>query len=203
VVEMGLVTLAVLAGGEGVRMGGAKSGLRIGGVAILQYLLERLDWRGPALLVSGVGNERPVGWELFDREVTDAVKGEGPLRGVLTALDGAETEVVALVTVDMPGVGREHVEWLAGQLGDGAGVMMSRVVEGVERVEPFPCVFRKGVRASVARRLGEGRRSVHSLGEEAGVKVVPAPVAWRERVWVNLNFPEDLEGFEGGDGTRS
>ena len=202
-VEMGLVTLAVLAGGEGVRMGGAKSGLRIGGVAILQYLLERLDWRGPALLVSGVGNERPVGWELFDREVTDAVRGEGPLRGVLTALDGAETEVVALVTVDMPGVGREHVEWLAGQLGDDAGVMMSRVVEGVERVEPFPCVFRKGVRASVERRLGEGRRSVHSLGEEARVKIVPAPLAWGERVWVNLNFPEDLEGFAGGDGTRS
>jgi molybdopterin-guanine dinucleotide biosynthesis protein A len=107
--ELSRVTLAVLAGGMGVRMGGAKSGLRIGGVAILRYLFQRVDWAGPTLLVSGVGNEGPAGCELFDGEVTDAVTGEGPLRGVLTALEGAGTDVVAVVSVDMPGVGRAQV----------------------------------------------------------------------------------------------
>jgi molybdopterin-guanine dinucleotide biosynthesis protein A len=92
------------------------------------------------------------------------------------------------------------VEWLVDQLGEDVGVMMSRVVEGERRVEPFPCVLRKGACAMVARRLGEGRRSVHSLGEEEGVKIVEAPAGWGEGVWVNLNFPGDLERFEGGSG---
>jgi molybdopterin-guanine dinucleotide biosynthesis protein A len=133
---------------------------------------------------------------LFDREVTDEVGGEGPLRGVLTALEGAGTEAVAVVTVDMPGVGREQVEWVVGQLGDSEGVMCAREAG---RVEPFPLVVRKRVRPVVERRLGEGRRSVHALRDVAGVRVVAAPVEWGERVWVNLNRREDLRAWDEGD----
>ncbi|MCW3005326.1 MAG: hypothetical protein JWQ20_4624, partial [Conexibacter sp.] len=146
------------------------------------------------------GNERPVDWELFDAEVTDAVGDQGPQRGGLTALEAARTGVLAVVTVDMPGVGREQIEWLVEWLGSGEGAMVSRVIAGVERAEPFPCVLRAGARGMVERRLAGGRRSVHSLGEEEGVGVFAAPASWGEGVWVNLNCPEDLARFEGGRG---
>src|SRR5690349_21350151 len=109
---MGDVTLAILAGGEGARMGMPKGGLHIGAEPILAYLLRQIAWEGPTLLVTAPGRERPRGWELFDREVVDPVAGQGPLRGVLTALEQASSDVVAVATVDMPGVGGEQILWL-------------------------------------------------------------------------------------------
>ena len=88
------VTLAVLAGGEGSRMGRPKGELLVRGRPILVHLVEQLAWRGPTLLVTAPGRERPAGGERFDREVVDAVAGEGPLRGLLTALEAATTEIV-------------------------------------------------------------------------------------------------------------
>jgi molybdopterin-guanine dinucleotide biosynthesis protein A len=188
------VTLAVLAGGRGSRMGGPKSRLVLGGRAILEDLADRFAWRGPTLLVTSAGNERPPGWERFGAEVTDEREGEGPLRGVLTALEHAATDFVAVVTVDMPGVGPAEVEWLAGRL-TGVAVMGVREVDGVKRVEPFPLVVRGAAREMIGRRLAAGLRSVYALREEAGVAVVTTPAAWPGRVWANLNRPEDLEAF--------
>jgi len=188
------VTLAIVAGGRGVRMGGPKSGLVIGGRPILEYLLERFAWRGPTMLVSGIGNELPVGWERFDVEVTDAVADQGPLRGVLTALENARTELLALVTVDMPAVTAEMVERLIAEVrGDerAMGAMFSRAIEGGTQIEPFPCVLRRGIRDLIARWIEGGKRSVHGLADE-GVKVVRTVDEWGEGVWRNLNFPGDL-----------
>jgi hypothetical protein len=80
--------------------------------------------------------------------------------------------------------------------------MMSRVVEGAVRVEPFPCVGRRSAAGMFGRRLAQGRRSMHSLVEDEGVRVFEAPAGWGEGVWVNLNFPGDLERFEGGRGLQ-
>ena len=58
----------------------------------MEYLLEQLGWLAPTLLVTAPGREKPPGREHFAREVVDAVAGEGPLRGVLTALEATETQ---------------------------------------------------------------------------------------------------------------
>src|SRR3954469_12653277 len=103
------VTLAILAGGEGSRMGRPKGLLRVHGRPVLEYLLERFDWPGPTLLVTAPGRERPPACELFSCEVQDPVAGLGPLRGILTALESARTPLVVVTSVDMPGVGREQL----------------------------------------------------------------------------------------------
>jgi molybdopterin-guanine dinucleotide biosynthesis protein A len=192
------VTLAVLAGGAGTRMGMPKSALQINGIPILRYLLERFGWPGPLLLVSGPGNERPPAWELFDREVTDAVAGEGPLRGTLTALENASSELVALVSVDMPGMTREALDFLIEAMGGDArmlGTMFARKIQGSARVEPFPSVLRREARDIIARRLAAGDRAVHELTNERIVTLAP-PAEWGEEIWANLNRPADLEAFE-------
>jgi molybdopterin-guanine dinucleotide biosynthesis protein A len=193
--EQSNVTLAVLAGGRGERMGGPKSGLVIGRRPILEYLLDRFGWEGPTMLVTGIGNEKPVGCERFDVEVTDSIAGQGPLRGVLTGLENCGTELMAVVTVDMPGVTGEMVGRLIGEIQrdvDAMGAMYERMIDGVARIEPFPCVLRRGILAVVQRRVLAGKRSARGLCEEE-VKVVEAGAGWGEGVWRNLNFPGDLE----------
>ena len=48
------VTLAILAGGEGSRMGKPKGHLEIAGKPILAYLLDQIGWPGPTMLVTAI-----------------------------------------------------------------------------------------------------------------------------------------------------
>lgn len=210
--DLSNITLAVLAGGEGRRMGVAKGRLNIGEKPILLYLLGRFAWPGPTLLVTAPGREHPPGWEAFGGEAVDPEPGLGPLRGVQTALENAATDELLVTTVDMPGVGAEELRWLAATFRarrtDGmapAGMMTERAAgtasQGAARqVEPFPAVFHRSAGEVIGLRLRHGRLSVHGLATEPGFLVVPSPAAWGGRCWVNLNRPEDLERYLRGGG---
>ncbi len=196
--DLSTCTLAVLAGGQGSRMGRPKGLLTVGGVPVLARLLARLAWPGPTLLVTAPGRERPPAGDRFDAEAVDPVAGQGPLRGVLTALETAASAVVVVVVVDMPGVTAAQVQWLAGQLGQGLGVMCDRDDGGRRQVEPFPLAVRTAATDAVRRRLAAGRRSVHGLAGEPGFAVHPAPGDWPASAWANLNTPADAARFDAG-----
>jgi molybdopterin-guanine dinucleotide biosynthesis protein A len=187
-------TLAVLAGGAGSRMGRPKGMLEINGRPILAYLLDRIDWSGPTMLVTAPGRERPPGAERFDSEVRDDVEGEGPLRGVYTAITHATTPVVVVMAVDMPLVARADLEWfvkeLSARLG-AAGVMASRGGE----IEPLPCALRPALALGlVSDHLASGRRALHGLAKDSEVKLADAG-ALPDRVWTNVNTPAEWERF--------
>jgi molybdopterin-guanine dinucleotide biosynthesis protein A len=193
--------LAILAGGEGSRMGMPKAMLKVRGKPILQYLCDEIRWPGPTLLVTAPGRERPPACERFDREATDAVAGEGPLRGVLTALESVATPLLVVTTVDMPQIRSEHLRWLVAQLisqpTSVLAVMTSRAVpkRGMQ-TEPFPCAMRPALRDIVRPRLGRGERSVWRLAKDPNVMIVPAPASWPPGTWTNLNSPDDLRELE-------
>lgn len=184
-IELADVTLAVLAGGEGSRMGRPKALLDVNGQPILAWLLDRFRWPGPTLLVTAPGREHPPAAERFDREVFDEIAGQGPLRGVLTALDACRTDLLLVTTVDMPNVGAKQAHWVVAQLGDHAGVMCRRG----EQVEPFPLVLRRATRDAIREMMNIGERSVRSLSRSVCTVVSPE---WADDVWTNLNHPDDL-----------
>jgi molybdenum cofactor guanylyltransferase len=196
-INLSQVTLAVLGGGQGRRMGTAKANLRIGERSILEYLLKTLDWPGPTLLVTAPGREKPPGWELFSREAVDAV-ARGPLGGIVTALQNAETEHLLIVPVDMPCVGREQFRWMLNRLiqkPENIAAMGKRLLEGREEIEPFPLACRASARGTIEQELARGKGSVRALAEIAGVVVHSMPADWPAAVWTNLNTTEDYEAF--------
>lgn len=97
-------------------MGKPKAWLRVGESSILGWLLDRLQWAGPTMLVTAPSVDPPPDRERFGAHVVDPPGGLGPLRGVLTALEAAATEVVVTIAVDMPLVQRCHLEWLTESL---------------------------------------------------------------------------------------
>jgi molybdopterin-guanine dinucleotide biosynthesis protein A len=184
------VTLAILAGGEGSRMGKPKGELLVGGRPILQYLLDRFAWTGPTLLVTAPGREHPPGWGGFGAEVIDPVGGQGPLRGVLTALENATTDRVLITTIDMPGFDALHLRWIVDQ-----SCAMGTMLRRREQIEPFPSIFRTSAAQMIRSELDAGRLSVQTLSRQAAVQVLPAPAEWSEFAWTNLNRPDDFEAF--------
>ena len=191
------VTLAILAGGQGSRMGGPKGEIRIVGRPILEYLLKRFSWPGPTLLVTAPGREHPQAWEKFDREVVDPVPDQGPLRGILTALENLKTPMLLVATVDMPGIQTAQLIWLLDEMrksADRLGLMLRRSAH-VATVEPFPSIFCADARETISRRIQAGKLSVQKLIEENGFETIPAPASWDSRTWANLNVPADLKNF--------
>jgi molybdopterin-guanine dinucleotide biosynthesis protein A len=190
------VTLAVLAGGKSSRMGTPKTSLRLEGLPMLAYLLRKLEWDGPTLLVTAPGREHPEAAELFDRETSDSVEGEGPLRGVLTALENSRTEGVCVLTADMPLIRKPHLTALVYALSVSdtlQGVMTSRGDPDGQQIEPFPLAAKRSLAKFISECLAAGKRSVHSLSSVAGVQVL-AP-QWGREIWTNLNTPEDIQDF--------
>lgn len=170
-----------------------KSNLFFEGQPILTYLLSRFAWPGKTLLITGIGNQHPPGAEDFGSEVTDAVADQGPLRGVLTALENTTTDLLAIVTVDMPAVTTDMLQYLIESLTQSpaaTGVMFERQVENTSQIEPFPCVLRRTFTPTIRQRIELGHRSVYGLSKE-GVKLIPPRQEWTQEVWRNLNTPTD------------
>jgi molybdopterin-guanine dinucleotide biosynthesis protein A len=180
-------------------MGMAKAWLQIEGKPILQWLLGRWQWPGPTMLVSAPSVVHPPGAELFDREVVDPIDGLGPLRGVLTALTHLSTPIMVLATVDMPGVNRSLLSWLAESLADRpqySGVMCRVTTSDGQQIEPFPSASRSAAVAEITRRLDAGVRSVRGLCSDSAYCVLEAPPEFPAETWINLNTQADLAAFE-------
>jgi molybdopterin-guanine dinucleotide biosynthesis protein A len=192
------VTLAIIAGGLGTRMGVAKAKLLVRGQSILAWQLQRLGWKGPTMLVTAPATRNPPDADLFDRECVDSEDNAGPLRGILTALENCDTPFVATVAVDMPRVDYSMLERLIETLERQAkwkGVMFRVPADEGHGIEPFPSVFRKTAAAVIAQRLAEGKRSVHALCDLPDFQTIDVPASWPAEVWTNLNELNQLESF--------
>jgi molybdenum cofactor guanylyltransferase len=192
------VTLAMIAGGFGRRMGIAKARLSINHQSILAWQLQRLNWHGPTMVVTSPSTLNPPDAEMFDQECIDPEDGAGPLRGILTALENSRTPLVAAIALDMPCVQRFMLKWLVGAFEQIANLdgLMCRVPEGDKFwIEPFPSVFRTNAVPAIRRLMAIGERSVRGLCDASGFQAIDVPGDWNEDVWTNLNEPGQLEVF--------
>jgi molybdopterin-guanine dinucleotide biosynthesis protein A len=192
------ITLVILAGGEGSRMGIPKGMLKIKARPILSHILANANWPGPTLLVTSPSRQSPPGAEEFDAEAVDPVAGLGPMRGVLTALENAQTEAVIVCAVDMPAMNGEVFRWIAEQLirkPAAHGILIERILNGKVQIEPLPAAFRRSARQLLVQRIASGKRSLCGLAVSDAIEVVQAPQHWTT-FWENLNYPHDLSRWE-------
>jgi len=187
------ITLAILAGGKGSRMGQPKALLQLHGQPILAYLVQRLAWPGPKLLITAPGTEHPPGSDAFDHELIDPEPNAGPLRGILTALEHLQTPLLIITTVDMPAIPRAALENLLTELSkteSQLGLMYFRPSPQKQIIEPFPLALRKQAIDPIRAQFHAGQRSVHKLLTNPHFSTIPAPPD--DSIWINLNHPDDL-----------
>jgi molybdopterin-guanine dinucleotide biosynthesis protein A len=187
------LTLAVLAGGAGARLGGVHKPLLLRqGRPLVAHLLEALG-RKDALIVT----RTPGLYARFGaRVVTDRQPEGGPLSGLQAALEESRTEWVALVAGDMPGVRPEAIELLVAA----AGPTDQWVVFGPPgRLEPFPGLYRRSLLGRLPGLLAEGAGLQKLLRATPGREVDQAMLARVDPALESLasiNTPEDAERWE-------
>ena len=185
----------VLAGGRARRMDGAdKAHIRIGGVAILQRVLERLSPQCSALILNANGDPARFG-DAGLPVVGDSVPDyAGPLAGILAALDWTaahKPKIAWIVSVpsDCPFLPRDLVARLhAARIEAGAQLACAR---SHARRHPVIALWPVKLREDLRRALAvEGVRKVDEWTARYTVGIADWPAAPIDPFF-NVNTPQD------------
>jgi molybdopterin-guanine dinucleotide biosynthesis protein A len=187
----------VLAGGQSRRMGGGDKALRLlGGVALVERVIERLRPQVQAFVLNANGD--PARFAKYGLPVVaDTVPDfAGPLAGVLAGLDWAaahhpDCPLVASVATDAPFFPADLVARLAHEV-DVAGADLACAASG-GRTHPvfglWPVRLREDLRRAV---IEEGVRKVDQWTSRYLLVTVPFSDRPMDPFF-NVNRPEDLE----------
>lgn len=173
---------AVLTGGRSRRMGRDKAFVAVNGEPMVRRVARALRAAGATEVVAVGRDEGALLAEGIDRFLPDTHPGEGPLGGVVAALDDAVAPMVVVVACDMPDLTVEAVQALVTALA--ADPLLAVAV-----AEPL-CAAWRPIRALTAlqRAFGGGERTMTTaIALLPHVAVTVDPAALR-----NVNRPDDL-----------
>ena len=155
------ITGLVLAGGRGSRMGGVDKGLQNHrGMPLALHALLRLQPQVGATMISA--NRNLSAYEAMGVPVwPDSIDGyAGPLAGLLTGLEQAQTGWLVTVPCDTPNFPTDVVERLAAAAAaqDAEIAMAAAPEDGRLRAQPVFCLLRTELMESLVAYLHEGER---------------------------------------------
>lgn len=187
--------MALLAGGEGRRMGSPKHLLRnkASGESLLQHQLRRFamaPFQARYLVGHSQTIEVPEGWtQLPDPQ---GLQGEGPLAGILAALTATTSDRLAVLALDYPHLPSELLLGLAEE-----GREWCTYADNEGRPQWLCSVLSVSLRDELRKQMLAGGRSVHRFAKQQDLAVLEPP-AGQQEAFLNLNRAEDLEdsGFE-------
>ena len=145
---------------------------------------------GRVALIGDPARHAVLGYEV----VPDRFPGEGPLGGILTALQYTQAEWNLIVACDMPRLTEEFLKELldAGER-NGSSILLPETEAG--QLEPLCAVYRRDALAPLERAFAGGIRKVTAAF--AGIPAATYRVAEVGR-FQNLNTPEDWERYAAG-----
>ncbi|MDN5861876.1 MAG: molybdenum cofactor guanylyltransferase [Salinisphaera sp.] len=184
------ITGAILAGGEGRRMGGVDKGLvDLCARPLVGWTLEALRPQVGAVIINANRSlhlYRAFGFPV----VSDAGEGhQGPLAGMLAALTAARTEFVLTVPCDAPRLPPD----LSARLGRSllAADAEIAVVRANGRLQPVHALMRRNLKQPLAEALAAGERKVAGwLTTRRCAEVNCDDIA---DAFVNVNTPEQRD----------
>jgi molybdopterin-guanine dinucleotide biosynthesis protein A len=201
-----LLEVAILAGGEGKRLGtGIKPLLQVCGKPILLRLLEKLEVLGlkPLIIVHDEEQKKKIeealvsaavkaGW----RVLLDALNKQASIVGIYTALINASGEVIGVMPSDTPFLNPAALLRLHDKLKD-SDASIPLWPNGY--IEPLIAIYRvQPTLRAVEGSLVRGSLQVSSALRRLRASYVPVSEVFDspEVETLNINTPEDLERAE-------
>jgi molybdopterin-guanine dinucleotide biosynthesis protein A len=173
----------VLTGGRSTRMGADKALLLVDGQPMAVRTAGALEAAGASEVFALGGDLAGLAAAGLDARA-DPRQGEGPLGGLLSALELASEAIVVVVACDLPHLTAGVITALV-TASDPTHIAVART----DRLEPLCAAWpRSSALPLIARAFESGERAVHrALARSAYIEVPVDPAALR-----NVNLPDDL-----------
>lgn len=186
------IVVAVLAGGEGSRIGGSKPLVRLGGRTLIERALKRAsEWSSTSIVA--VRSPEQLG-EFQLPWISDAAGIDGPLAGLAAALEWACRQGgkdLLTIPCDMPFLPDD----LADRLLDEAGDLAAAVASSGGELHPVCSLWRNSAIYEFPRYCASGRRSLKGFAEHVGFVAVEWSTAPFDPFF-NINSAADLAAAE-------
>jgi molybdopterin-guanine dinucleotide biosynthesis protein A len=189
-----LLTGVLLAGGRAERMGGRDKGLLpLAGEPLIAHGVRRLRPQVAELLISA--NRHQEVYQTYGcRVISDRQdqRFQGPLAGVLAALDVARTPYLLTAPCDSPWLPPDYAAWMWAALEREQATVS--VAYGEDRWQPVFALLPVALRGDLAAWLAAGRGGVGRWLD----RYRPARVEFADdtALFRNINTPEDLARLE-------
>ena len=192
--------VAILAGGEGRRLGGiTKALLSIDGRPLWRWAIDALAHQGLGCVLSVAAGSAAAAWVIESGvpSVIDAVPDGGPLAGIAAAIDWARTacpeaNTVVSVPVDVPFVPPD----LVARLTAAAPLDGIAVAESAGRQHHAIAAWPITCRDQLATAISGGEAAVHRFQARVETTTVHWPAEPFDPFF-NINTPDDLRAAEG------
>ena len=191
-IDPSAIVVAVLAGGEGSRIGGGKPLIRLGGKTLIERAYDRArGWSGTSIV--SIRSQEQLGscqlpW------ITDAAGINGPLAGLAAALEWAcrqGAEALMTIPCDMPFLPDD----LPRRLLDEVGELGAAVASSGGELHPVCSLWRNAAIFEFPDYCASGRRSLKGFAEHLGFVEVEWPAGPPDHFF-NINNPADLATAE-------
>lgn len=183
------VTAVILAGGKSTRMGRDKSLMSYRGKPLIQHICESLRPHFDQMMVAATDCEK---YGFLNVEVTpDLVADQGPIMGILSALEASETDYNFVIACDSPGI---HLPFIFSMVDQAAGCDCVVPVDKAGKMQPLFAVYRKSALDAFWSVYNSGQRKVRLAYGRCRSKFVPFP---RGFFALNINTAADAAQVRG------
>lgn len=184
------ITAYILAGGKSQRMGADKGFLEINGQSFVANIL--------AAVTPVVGNIVVVSSdERYDAlgvtRISDIISNKGPLGGLYTALKNSTTKRNLILSVDVPMISSELLQWLVDAHSD---VYQMTQVQVNEKPSPLVAVYDRSVRILLPELLAGNQLKLRRFVDELTHQTLSVPEKWSAQLQ-NINTPEEYKNLKG------
>ena len=182
----------VLVGGWSRRMGRPKQLVEIGGVTMIEHIVEALSGVVDEIVLLG-GGPVPASLEGLER-MADADGCRGPMAGILGAQRARPDACWVVTPCDLPLLRRAAVRWLLQKRRPGTWTVLPSL-DGF--VEPLLALYEPESRALLEEAAAAGEHALHRLAANPRVAIAEPPAELR-RCWFNANTPQELASLRAG-----
>lgn len=187
------ITAVILAGGRARRMGGTDKGLiELQGRTMIEHVIERIKPQVGKLLINAnrnIDTYRAFGFPVVKDRVGDY---SGPLAGMASGLQAADTRLVLCVPCDTPRLGTDLGKRLhRAMLKTRANIS---VAHDGERAHPVVVLLERKLLADMLEYLNRGERKIDLWFKQH--KTVAADFSDCPACFMNINNPEQREALE-------
>ena len=186
-------SVAIIAGGQSRRMGRDKAWLKLGGMSLVERVIQAsadLNQAQTILITNSPADYAHLGLPMYG----DALPGKGALGGIYTALLRAKSDYALTLACDMPFVSAKLLRFMLSQLDESVDIV-------VPRVDGYPqamhAIYRKTCLAPIRRQLEAKRLKIIRFFADVRVRYLDeadyAPYDSDGRSFANLNTPDELE----------
>jgi molybdopterin-guanine dinucleotide biosynthesis protein A len=181
------ITGIILAGGKSQRMGTDKGLLLLRGKPFVTHIYEALKpiVGDNIMVVSSNADYDALGYN----RIEDMIADKGPVGGLYTALKQSKTKFNLVLSVDVPLVSTELLQWLVTKHEDS---FMVTQVQAQDKASPLIAVYDRSTRILLGEHLAGNQLKLRDVIAEVNHQTLEVPSKWSKQVQ-NINTEEDYK----------